>query len=98
MVTFRRAGWLAGGLVVAREVEGKGAQELSGGSVDDPDIEVLDQHEDVGSGVGSTDADVEQATGHAQGDGAAEVHMSRRRRRRGSASVTITGDALGSVR
>jgi hypothetical protein len=49
---------LAGGLVVAAGVEDQVAEELSGGGVDDADVQVLDEQEDVGSGVGSPDADV----------------------------------------
>ena len=56
------------GLVVAGGVEGELAQELAGGGVDDADVQVLDEHDHVSSGVGSTDADVVQATGLAQGD------------------------------
>jgi hypothetical protein len=41
-------------LVVARGVDG----ELPGGSVDDADVQVLGEEQDVGSGVGSADADV----------------------------------------
>jgi hypothetical protein len=37
------------------------------------DLEVLDQQQDVGSGVGSSDADVEQAAVVAQGDDAGVV-------------------------
>jgi hypothetical protein len=48
-----------GGLVVAVWVEGGLAQELAGGGVDDPDVQVLDQQQDVGSGVGSADADAD---------------------------------------
>jgi hypothetical protein len=52
------SGWPAGGLVVAAGVEGELAQQFAGGGVDDPDVEVLDEQEDVGSGVGPADADV----------------------------------------
>jgi len=45
------------GLVVAGGVEGQFAQEFAGGGVDDSDVEVLDEHDHVGSGVGSSDAD-----------------------------------------
>jgi hypothetical protein len=40
---------------------------LSGGGVDDSDVEVLDEDQYVGSGVGSADADVVQASGVAKG-------------------------------
>ena len=52
------AGWSAGGLVVAAGVDGEVAEEFAGGGVDDADVEVLDEQDDVGSGVGSSDADV----------------------------------------
>lgn len=45
-------------LVVAGEVDGELAQDLAGDGVDDPHVEVVDQEQDVGSGVGSSDADV----------------------------------------
>ena len=38
--------------------------------VDDPDVQVLDEQDDVGSGVGSADADVVQSAVVADGDGA----------------------------
>ena len=43
------------------------AQELAGDRVDDADVEVGDQCDDVGSGVGSADADVVQFPGVAHG-------------------------------
>ena len=60
-----RAGWAASGLIVAAGVDGQFAEELSGGGVD--------EHNDVGSGMGSSDADVVEAAGHAQGDHAGGV-------------------------
>jgi hypothetical protein len=45
-------------LVVLGGVEDQFAEELAGGAVDDADGVVLDEHQDVGSGVGSADADV----------------------------------------
>jgi hypothetical protein len=45
-------------LVVASGVDVEIGDELSGGGVDDSDVEVLDEQQDVGSGVGSADADV----------------------------------------
>jgi hypothetical protein len=72
---FFRAGWAAGGLVVPSRVEGEFAQEFAGGGVEDADVQVLDQEQDVGSGVGAADADVVQAAARAQGDvaGAADL-------------------------
>jgi len=46
--------------VVAGGVDGELAEEFTGGGVDDPDVRVLDEQQDVGSGVGSADADVVQ--------------------------------------
>ena len=64
---------MAGGLVVAGGIDGQFAQQLAGGGIDDPDLEVVDQQQDVGLGVGSADADVVQAAVDAQGDGAGLV-------------------------
>ena len=64
---------MAGGLVVAGGVEGEVAEELAGGGVDDADVEVGDEHDDGGSGVGSSDADVVEAAVVAQGDRAGVV-------------------------
>lgn len=41
--------------------------------IDDADVEVLDEQDDVGSGVGSADADVAELAVHAQGHGAGFV-------------------------
>jgi hypothetical protein len=38
--------------------------------VDDADVQVLDEQQDVGSGVGSADADVVQPSAGAEGDAA----------------------------
>lgn len=51
----------SGGLVVAAGVEDQLAEEFAGCCVDDPDLEVLDEQDDAGSGVGSADADVVQS-------------------------------------
>ena len=40
-------------MVVAVGVEDEVAEELAGDGVDDADLEVLDEQDDVGSGVGS---------------------------------------------
>jgi hypothetical protein len=63
----------AGGLVAAAGVDGELAEDLTGGGVQDGDVAVLCQDEDVGSGVGSADADGAQAPGVAKGDLAAGV-------------------------
>ena len=48
-------------------------REFAGVFVDHEDVAVLDQQQDVGSGVGSSDADVVQASVVAQGDHAGVV-------------------------
>ena len=57
------------GLVVACGVKGEAAEEFSGSRVDDANVEVIDEHDDMGSGVGSPDADVVECSCVAQGDG-----------------------------
>lgn len=47
------AGWSAGALVALGCVEDEFAEEFAGGGVDDADVAVVDEGEDVGSGVGS---------------------------------------------
>lgn len=54
-------------------VEGEGAEEFAGGGVDDADVAVVDEREDGGSGVGSSDADVVESAVVAEGDDAAGV-------------------------
>ena len=56
------------GLVVASGVDVELSDELAGGGVDDSDVEVLDEHQDACSGVGSADADVAESAGDAQRD------------------------------
>jgi hypothetical protein len=70
---FRGSWRPSGGLVVAGGVEGEVAEELTGGGVDDADVQVLDQEKDAGSGVGPSDADVVKTAVIAQGDGAGVV-------------------------
>ena len=62
------SGWSAGGLVALGGVEDEFAEEFAGGGVDHPDVEVLNEDEDVGSGVGSSDADAVELPAVAQGD------------------------------
>src|SRR3712207_1441382 len=62
------SGWPAGGLVAAGGVEDQVAEEFSGGGVDDADVEVLDEGENAGSGVGSADAEGVEPAAVAQGD------------------------------
>jgi hypothetical protein len=64
------AGWSSGALIVPGGVEGEFSQDFAGGGVDDADVEVLDEDQDVGSGVGSPDSDVVESAGVPQGDGA----------------------------
>ena len=63
----------AGGLVVAGGVDDEFAEEFAGGGVDDANVQVVDEQEDVGSGVVSADADVVQPPVGAQGDFAVGV-------------------------
>jgi hypothetical protein len=67
------AGWFSGGLVVAGGVQDEFAQKLAGGGGDHADVQVFDEHDHVGSGVGSSDADVVEPTVVADGDGAGVV-------------------------
>src|SRR6266542_2561169 len=69
-----RAVWLWDGLVALGRVEDELAEELAGGGVDDADVAVVDQDDDAGSGVGSTDSDGVEPALVAQGDLAAGVH------------------------
>ena len=46
------------GLVVLAGIDDEVADELAGGGVDDADVEVLDEQDHAGAGVGSADADV----------------------------------------
>ena len=69
--------WWAGssseGLVVPGGVEDEVAEDLAGVAVDDGDVEVVDEHADVGSGVLGAEADVVQASAAPEGDLAAGV-------------------------
>jgi hypothetical protein len=49
------------------------ATVVGSGGGDDADVVVVDEQDDVGSGVGSSDADVVQSAGQAQGDHAGGV-------------------------
>ena len=57
------SGWSAGGLVVKARVDGQFAEKFAGGAVDDANAPVVDEQDDVGSGEGSSDADVTQPAG-----------------------------------
>jgi hypothetical protein len=84
-----------GGLVVVGGVGDQLAEELPGGGVDHADVEVVDNQDDMGSGVGSADAEVVQPAGYAQGDPAAVVDAVVADPVVGSASRLLAGWALG---
>jgi hypothetical protein len=69
------AGWPPGALVVAGGVDGELPKQFTGGRLDDTHVEVLDEHQDVGPGVGPADADVMEAAGGPQGDAAGLVDL-----------------------
>jgi len=56
------------GLVVAVGVEGELADEFAGGGVVDAVLEVVEEHEDAGWGVGSADAGVVELAVVAEGE------------------------------
>ena len=58
-------------MVAAGGVEGETAEDLAGGGVDDADVEVGDEHDDAGFGVGSADGDVVQLPVESEGHVAA---------------------------
>src|SRR5215468_2672853 len=70
-----RTSWFAGGLVVAAGVEGQVAEQFAGGGADDSDVQVLNQQQDVGLGVGPADAEVVEAAAVAQGDRAGGIDL-----------------------
>jgi hypothetical protein len=55
-------------LVARGCVEGEFAEEFAGGGVDDVDVQVLDEEQQAGSGVGSADADGVEPAAVAEGD------------------------------
>jgi hypothetical protein len=55
-------------LVVLAGIDDQFAEQFAGGSGDDADVEILDEQDDGGSGVGSADADVVKAAVDSQGD------------------------------
>ena len=67
--------WFAGGLVIAAGIEGEFAEQFAGGGGDDADVEVLDEQQDVGSGVRPAGAEVVELAAVAQGDGAAGTDL-----------------------
>ena len=60
-------------MVVPRGVGGECSEDFAGGGVDNADVAVVDEEEDGGSGVGSSDADVVESAVVAEGDDAAGV-------------------------
>jgi hypothetical protein len=70
---FRGSGFVAAGLAVLVRVEDEFGEDLAGVSVDDGDVEVVDQHADVGAGQGGAELDVVQASAASEGDGARGV-------------------------
>jgi hypothetical protein len=55
-------------LVALGWVEDELAEEFAGCGIDDPDVQVLDEDQDAGSGVGSADVDGVELALVAQGD------------------------------
>ncbi len=60
-------------MVGAGGVEGEGAEDFAGGCVDDADVEVFDEADNAGPGVGSADSDLEHVAVVPQCDFAAGV-------------------------
>ena len=60
-------------MVVLVGVDGEVSEEFAGDGVDDADVEVLGEQDDVGSGVGSADADVVEVSVDAECDRAGAV-------------------------
>ena len=60
-------------LVVPAGVEGQCADQLAGVLVEDPDVQVVDQHQYAGAGVPAADAEVMQAAVVPQGEFAVAV-------------------------
>jgi hypothetical protein len=63
----------ASALVIHGWVEDELSDDFAGGGVDDADVEVVDQHQDMGSGGGSADADVVESAVVAEADLAVAV-------------------------
>lgn len=55
-------------MVAAVGGDGQGADDLSGGGVDDADVVAIDEQDDAGSVEGSPEADVVEEAVDAQGD------------------------------
>ena len=67
------AGFAAEWLAVAGRVDGELADEVAGGGVDDPDVQIVDEHQDRGAGVLAAGADVVEFPADAQGELAGRV-------------------------
>ena len=80
MLSAGGAWWASGALVALGCVEHELAEEFAGHGVDDPDVEVVGEDDDVGSGVGSSDADGVHLAVVAPGDLAALSTLSWRTR------------------
>lgn len=65
---FRVRSFFGLGLVVPAGVDGEFVDEFAGDGVDDVDVQVVDEHEDAGSGVGSAHSDVVQFSVDAEGE------------------------------
>ena len=89
------AGWAAGGLVVPAGVEGEFAEQFAGGGVDDADVQVLDEHQDGGPGVGAADADVVELAAGAEGDVCRLVPMRSVRTRSWASAGAVAGGGFG---
>src|ERR1700748_1559903 len=61
-------GWPAEWLIVAGRVDSQFADEDAGGGVDDPDVQIVDEHEDRDAGVLGAGADVVEFPVDAQGE------------------------------
>ena len=72
------------------------SEEFAGGGVDDPDVEVVDEEDDGGSGVGSADADVVESAGDAEGDDSVVIDLSCRMRWWFSPARSAVGAGFGS--
>ena len=57
-------------MVAVFGVDGEGADDLAGGGVNDADLVAVDEQDDAGSVVGSSEADVVHVAVDAQADGA----------------------------
>lgn len=66
MGSFGAAWWLSGAVVAVFGVYGEGADEFTGGGVDDADVVAVDEQDDAGSVEGSAESDVVHLAVYAQ--------------------------------